>query len=72
MSGMLELVGKIVAHSIAQGGPGFPCLALPCYYYLVTGDLMCAMAYCSCWDIPDPVSRNVVLKVKSLVNILLV
>ena len=72
MSGMLELVGKIVAHSIAQGGPGFPCLALPCYYYLVTGDLMCAMAYCSCWDIPDPVSRNIVLKVKSLVNILLV
>ena len=43
MSGLLEMVGKMIAHSIAQGGPGFPFLANPCYYYLVTGDIMCAM-----------------------------
>ena len=34
MSGMFEMVGKMIAHSLVQGGPGFPCLALPCYYYL--------------------------------------
>ncbi len=45
MSGLLEMVGKMISHSIAQGGPGFPFLALPCHYYLVTADIMCAMAY---------------------------
>ena len=63
MSGMLELTGKIIAHSLAQGGPGFPFLALSCYYYLVTGDVMCAMAYCNCLDIPDLRARNIVLQV---------
>ena len=63
MSGMFEMVGKMIAHSLVQGGPGFPCLALPCFYYLVTGDVMCAFAYCDVWDIPDPSSRNIVLQV---------
>ena len=63
MSGLLEMVGKMISHSIAQGGPGFPFLAIPCYYYLVTGDVMCAMAYSDAWDIPDPFVRNVVLQV---------
>ena len=35
MSGSLEIVGKMISHSLAQGGPGFPFLASPCYYYLV-------------------------------------
>lgn len=63
MSGMFEMVGKMIAHSLVQGGPGFPCLALPCFYYRVTGDVMCAFAYCDVWDIPDPSSRNIVLQV---------
>lgn len=63
MSGLLEMVGKIISHSIAQGGSGFPFLAIPCYYYLVTGDVMCAMAYSDAWDIPHPFVRNVVLQV---------
>ena len=63
MSGMFEMVGKMIAHSLVQGAPGFPCLALPCFYYLVTGDVMCAFAYCDVWDIPDPSSRNIVLQV---------
>lgn len=63
MSGLLEMVGKMISHSIAQGGPGFPFLASPCYYYLVTGDTMCAMAYCDVWDIPDPFARNIVLQI---------
>ena len=63
MTGMFEMVGKMIAHSLVQGGPGFPCLALLCFYYLVTGDVMCAFAYCDVWDIPDPSSRNIVLQV---------
>ena len=63
MSGMFEMVDKMTAHSLVQGGPGFPCLALPCFYYLVTGDVMCALAYCDVWDIPYPISRNIVLQV---------
>ena len=65
MSGMFEMVGKMIAHSLVQGGPGFPCLALPCFYYLVTGDVMCAFAYCDVWDIPDPFSRNIVMQVNA-------
>ena len=64
MSGLLEMIGKMIAHSLAQGGPGFPFLARPCYYYLVTGDIMCAMAYCDVWDIPDTFTRNIALQVQ--------
>ena len=63
MSGLLEMVGKMIAHSLVQGSPGFPFLANSCYYYLVTGDIMCAMAYSDAWDIPDTHARIVVLKV---------
>ena len=31
---------------------------LPCDW-----DVMCALAYCDFWDIPYPVSRNIVLQV---------
>ena len=64
MSGLLEMVGKMISHSIAQGGPGF--LALPCYYYLVTADIMCAMAYSDAWDIPDTGTRNIVFQVSDI------
>ena len=49
-SGLLEIVGKIIAHSIAQSGPGFPYLSLPCYYYLATGNVVSALAYCDHTD----------------------
>ena len=66
MSGLLEMVGKMISHSIAQGGPGFPFLALPCYYYPATADIMCAMAYSDAWDIPDTATRNIVLQVSDI------
>lgn len=62
-SGIIEIVGIIIAHSLAQGGPGFPFLSLPCYYYLATGDVISAMAYCDPWDIPDVITRQWVQKV---------
>ena len=61
-SGLLEIVGKIIAHSIAQSGPGFPYLSLPCYCYLATGDVVSALAYCDPWDVPELTSRKCVLK----------
>ena len=34
MSGMIEMVGRIISYSLVQGGPGLPCLALPCFFQL--------------------------------------
>ena len=69
-SGLIEIVGKIIAHSLVQGGPGFPFLSRPYYYYLATGDVISAMAYCDPWDIPDTTNRQLVLKVCNPVNCL--
>ena len=55
-SGLIDIVGKVIAHSLVQGGPGFPFLSLPCYY-LATGEVINSMAYCDPWDIPDTVNR---------------
>ena len=62
-SGFLEVVGKTIAHCIAESGRGFPYLSLPCYYYLATGDVVSALAYCDPWDVPELTSRQCVLKV---------
>ena len=35
----LEIVGMLIAHSLMQGGPGFPCLSATVFDYLVTGDM---------------------------------
>lgn len=37
-SGMMKLCGKIIVHSIMQGGPGMPIFSPSIYYYLATGD----------------------------------
>ena len=34
MSGMIEMVGKMISYSLVQGGPGLPCLALRCFFQL--------------------------------------
>lgn len=38
-SGIMKSVGKIIAHSIAQCGVGFPMLSPVCYWYLITEDV---------------------------------
>ena len=68
-SGLIEIVGKIIAYSLAQGGPGFPFLSRP-YYYLARGNVISAMAYYDPWDIPDTSNRQLVLKVCNPVNFL--
>ena len=33
----MEIAGVIIAHSVLQGGPGFPCLSPVVYCYILTG-----------------------------------
>ena len=33
-----EICGMMIAHSILQGGPGFPCLCPPVFSYILYGD----------------------------------
>ena len=37
-SGMLKVLGTMIAHTIAQDGLGFPYLSPLCYWYLVAGE----------------------------------
>lgn len=37
-SGLLKVLGTMIAHSIAQDGQGFPYLSPLCYWYLVAGE----------------------------------
>jgi len=50
-SGMMRVVGIIIAHSIVQCGVGFPYLSPVCYWYLVTGDVSKAISYCNTSDV---------------------
>ena len=53
LTGVFEVLGKLIAHSLIQGGPGFPFLAPGIYWYISTGDLSEAVARASCLDIGD-------------------
>ena len=50
-SGLLKILGKMVAHSICQEGIGFPYLSPTCYWYIVGGEEM-AIEHSSVNDIP--------------------
>lgn len=47
------IIGKLVATSIFQGGPGFPVLLPSAYHYISSGE--CKVDE---MDVPDPVIRN--------------
>ena len=53
LPGVFEVLGKLITHSLVQGGPGFPFLAPAIYWYVATGDLSEAVARASCLDIGD-------------------
>ncbi|KAK2564475.1 G2/M phase-specific E3 ubiquitin-protein ligase [Acropora cervicornis] len=52
-TGMMKIMGKIIAHSIVQCGVGFPYLSLVCYWYLITGDVSKAISYGNTEDVRD-------------------
>lgn len=63
MSGALEIVGKMIVHSIIQGGPSFPCLSPAIYWFIVTGSLDSAMQHATINDAITPGVRYVINKV---------
>ncbi len=65
LSGVLELVGKIIAHSIIQAGIGPCCLSPPVYRFLATGDLNEAITLLSIDDVVNPALKNYIKLVRT-------
>lgn len=61
LNGVFEVLEKMVAHSMIQGGPGFPYLSPVIYWYIATGDLQNGIARASVIDISDEI-LNIYLK----------
>ena len=51
LTGIFEIIGRLIAHSLIQGGPGFPYLAAIIYSYLSSGDLQTAVLKASYMDV---------------------
>ena len=64
LTGVFEVLGKMIAHSLIQGGPGFPFLAPGIYWYVATGDLSEAVARSSFVDIGDAELSSFVERVR--------
>ena len=63
LNGVFEVLGKMVAHSMIQGGPGFPYLSPLVYWYVATGDLQQGIARASVLDISDGILEDYVTRV---------
>lgn len=64
LNGVFEVLGKMVAHSMIQGGPGFPYLSPVVYWYIATGDLQQGVARASVMDISDGILAGYVARVR--------
>ena len=62
-SGILTVVGKMIAHSIVQCGIGFSFLSPAAYWYIVTGDIAKAVGYCNLSDVRDIEVAQLIKKV---------
>ena len=54
---LFKLLGIMIAHSLTQGGPGFPYFAPCVYWYLVTNSEELALSYVSSNDLCVPVKE---------------
>ena len=61
--GLFKVAGRMIVSSIINGGPGFPCLALPVYTYLITGSVGEAVDFAIADDIRDYEVREVLYEV---------
>ena len=67
--GLPKMLGTMIAHSLCQGGPGFPYLS-PCnYYYIATGDASHAIAYATIADVCNGAVREFVEQVCSNIEL---
>ena len=57
------MIGKIIVHSIVQGGPGFPFFSPAVFYYLATGSVEEAIQHLSIDKCASPYYHDVVMKV---------
>ena len=62
-SGVFVAVGKMIAHSIAQCGVGFPYLVPCAYRYIVTDDISKTVGYATIEDVTDIQVVEVITKV---------
>eukprot|EP00112_Aurelia_sp_Birch-Aquarium-sp1_P007139 Seg1779.3 transcript_id=Seg1779.3/GoldUCD/mRNA.D3Y31 product="G2/M phase-specific E3 ubiquitin-protein ligase" protein_id=Seg1779.3/GoldUCD/D3Y31 len=58
--GHFKIVGKVIAHSIANGGIGFQLLAEPVYTYLTVGSAEDCLPSCSIDLVPDTDARELI------------
>lgn len=65
LSEIFVYVGKVISHSISQGGPGFPYLAKSCFDYLATSSIKQAAYDASKDDVPHTGVRAYIEQVGS-------
>ena len=58
-SGILKILGRIVVHSLLQGGPGFPFLAPYVYKYVTTESIDQAFEDITLAVLPTPVANMI-------------
>lgn len=58
-----NVLNGVFAHSMIQGGPGFPYLSSVVYWYFATGDLQQGIARASVLDISDGILEDYVTRV---------
>lgn len=68
LTSIFEVLGKVIAHSLVQGGPGFPYLAPVIYSYISTGDLQMASLKVSVLNIKNQALSVVIDKVMNSSN----
>ena len=68
ITGIFEILGKMIAHSLVQEGPGFPYLAPVIYSYISSGGLQLALLKVSIMDVCDPILAGVIQKVRAYMS----
>ena len=67
LTGVFEIFGRMISHSLVQNGPGFPYFAPAVYLYISTGNLREAITKVSVVDIADPDLMEFVEKVRCFI-----
>ena len=62
-SGLMKILGKMLAHSIVQCGVGMPVFSPVLYWYIITGDVSRSLSYANPEDIRDEGALSVIDKV---------
>ena len=65
MNGFFEVLGKMIAHSMVQGGPGFPYFSPVIYSYIASGDLCTSLEMAIVEDVDDPDLLEYIEKVQN-------